>query len=276
MDAGTRALLDDADTTRERPEQPTAHPQDRARGHPLKERPQHCRTQEKPQKEHRRQVPHRRILYGSVNIDENWARDNPDSSTLEDLKHITIKGAHWKTELSHTITHNHAMHQECRKKQVPKCARPRPPTRLTTSKPCAREARQGRGIQRVAHRESREACSATTPAHHQEAQRNRSTKRPPRPNPRNTPKRTRVKHHACKRPYRVCAMSNECQAPYHTKLTNPDHTQSVSWKNKHPQRRPSRQETQIIYQFCPHCQKEQKCMHVISETDPPLLVVKKR
>jgi hypothetical protein len=43
------------------------------------------------------------VYYISLNFDKDWPHTN--EPTLEDLKHITIKGAHWKVELSNTVTH---------------------------------------------------------------------------------------------------------------------------------------------------------------------------
>ena len=51
------------------------------------------------------------IYYVSLTFDKNWPHDT--ESTLEDLKHVTIKGAHWKVELSNTVTHKLDLCIEC-------------------------------------------------------------------------------------------------------------------------------------------------------------------
>jgi len=52
--------------------------------------------------------------YVAIHLKENFARDNPTvKSTLEELKHVVIKGAHWKTGLSHTLTHKLNLCTQC-------------------------------------------------------------------------------------------------------------------------------------------------------------------
>ena len=76
------------------------------------------------------------VYYVSLNYNKDLLRDSSDTSTLEDLKHITIKEAHWKVELSNTVTHKLDL--------CIKCYRPLPkdhpavlnkPTLLDHSKP---------------------------------------------------------------------------------------------------------------------------------------------
>jgi hypothetical protein len=54
------------------------------------------------------------VYYVAIHLNENFARDNPTvKNTLEELKHVVIKGAHWKTELSHTLTHKLNLCTQC-------------------------------------------------------------------------------------------------------------------------------------------------------------------
>ena len=54
------------------------------------------------------------VYYVAIHLKENFARDNPTvKSTLEELKHVVIKGAHWKTGLSHTLTHKLNLCTQC-------------------------------------------------------------------------------------------------------------------------------------------------------------------
>jgi hypothetical protein len=53
------------------------------------------------------------VYYVSLNYNKDLLRDSSDTSTLEDLKHITIKEAHWKVELSNTVTHKLDLCTKC-------------------------------------------------------------------------------------------------------------------------------------------------------------------
>ena len=53
------------------------------------------------------------VYYVSLNYNKDLLRDSSDTSTLEDLKHITIKEAHCKVELSNTVTHKLDLCTKC-------------------------------------------------------------------------------------------------------------------------------------------------------------------
>ena len=53
------------------------------------------------------------VYYVSLNYNKDLLRDSSDTSNLEDLKHITIKEAHCKVELSNTVTHKLDLCTKC-------------------------------------------------------------------------------------------------------------------------------------------------------------------
>ena len=79
------------------------------------------------------------VYYVAIHLNENFARDNPTvKNTLEELKHVVIKGAHWKTELRPTRSRTNSTCAPSASSSSPTTTQP------SSTNPCTSSTRRAR------------------------------------------------------------------------------------------------------------------------------------